>query len=76
MFDGETSLKKCFLETSRFSEDLDLTVRNEAQLDEGFRSRSSPKSAPGLRGDRKIRVDQQEFDTLPQPLAAISRARG
>ncbi|WP_420971707.1 nucleotidyl transferase AbiEii/AbiGii toxin family protein [Bradyrhizobium sp. B120] len=48
MFDGEASLKECFLESCRFSEDLDLTVRNEAHLDEGFRSRSSPKSAPGF----------------------------
>jgi predicted nucleotidyltransferase component of viral defense system len=33
---GGTCLKKCFFETYRFSEDLDFTVTDHAQLEEGF----------------------------------------
>lgn len=36
IFKGGTCLKKCYFETYRFSEDLDFTITEEAQLDEGF----------------------------------------
>ena len=36
VFKGGTCLKKCFFETYRFSEDLDFTLRDEAQLEECF----------------------------------------
>jgi predicted nucleotidyltransferase component of viral defense system len=36
IFKGGTCLKKCFFETYRFSEDLDFTVTDAAQLDAGF----------------------------------------
>ena len=36
VFKGGTCLKKCYFETYRFSEDLDFTVQNEAQLDQSF----------------------------------------
>ncbi len=36
VFKGGTCLKKCFFETYRFSEDLDFTVTDASQLDEGF----------------------------------------
>ena len=36
VFKGGTCLKKCYFETYRFSEDLDFTVTDEAQLDEGY----------------------------------------
>lgn len=39
IFKGGTCLKKCFFETYRFSEDLDFTLRDEAQLDESFLKR-------------------------------------
>lgn len=57
VFKGGTCLKKCYFETYRFSEDLDFTVENEAQLDEGLLRTAlgeSPfeKGFPlGLRGD-------------------------
>ena len=35
-FKGGTSLKKCFFETYRFSEDLDFTVTESVQLTQGF----------------------------------------
>ena len=34
IFKGGTCLKKCFFETYRFSEDLDFTLTDQAQLDE------------------------------------------
>ena len=36
VFKGGTCLKKCYFETYRFSEDLDFTLRDESQLDDGF----------------------------------------
>lgn len=36
LFKGGTCLKKCFFETYRFSEDLDFTVTEPAQLDRAF----------------------------------------
>src|SRR5262245_3649902 len=36
VFKGGTCLKKCFFETYRFSEDLDFTLPDPAQLEEGF----------------------------------------
>ena len=36
VFKGGTCLKKCYFETYRFSEDLDFTVTDEAQLDECY----------------------------------------
>ena len=36
LFKGGTSLKKCFFETFRFSEDLDFTVTDAAHLSESF----------------------------------------
>lgn len=36
VFKGGTCLKKCYFETYRFSEDLDFTVTDEAQLDEDY----------------------------------------
>ena len=39
VFKGGTCLKKCFFETYRFSEDLDFTLRDEGQIEEGFLKR-------------------------------------
>lgn len=36
LFKGGTSLKKCFFETFRFSEDLDFTLSNSMHLNEQF----------------------------------------
>jgi len=40
VFKGGTCLKKCYFETYRFSEDLDFTLRDEGQLEEGFLRRA------------------------------------
>jgi predicted nucleotidyltransferase component of viral defense system len=36
VFKGGTCLKKCYLETYRFSEDLDFTLTDESHLDVAF----------------------------------------
>lgn len=36
VFKGDTCLKKCFFETYRFSEDLDFTLTDEAQIEDAF----------------------------------------
>lgn len=36
IFKGGTCLKKCFLETDRFSEDLDFTLKEASYLNEGY----------------------------------------
>lgn len=38
VFKGGTCLKKCYFETYRFSEDLDFTLRDANDLDDGFLS--------------------------------------
>lgn len=40
VFKGGTCLKKCYFETYRFSEDLDFTLRDEGQIEEGFLRRA------------------------------------
>ncbi len=49
LFKGETCLKKCFFETYRFSEDLDSTLRDEAQIEEGFLKRVFGEIAAWIR---------------------------
>ena len=36
LFKGGTCLKKCYLETYRFSEDLDFTIEDDSQLEDQF----------------------------------------
>lgn len=40
IFKGGTCLKKCYFETYRFSEDLDFTVADAAQIDQAFLTKS------------------------------------
>jgi predicted nucleotidyltransferase component of viral defense system len=64
IFKGGTCLKKCFFETYRFSEDLDFTLRDEAQLDESFLKRVFTEIGAWIYEETGIEVpaDQQEFD--------------
>ena len=53
-FKGGTCLKKCYFETYRFSEDLDFTVTEEAQLDEQYLLQAFRQMAlPALPGHRR-----------------------
>jgi predicted nucleotidyltransferase component of viral defense system len=74
IFKGGTCLKKCFFETYRFSEDLDFTLRDEAQIDEAFLKRVFADvgawiyEATGI----EIPADQQEFEIYRNPRGKLS----
>ncbi len=74
IFKGGTCLKKCFFETYRFSEDLDFTLRDEAQLDEATLKRIFAEvgawiyEASGI----EIPADQQEFEVYRNPRGKLS----
>jgi predicted nucleotidyltransferase component of viral defense system len=73
-FKGGTCLKKCFFETYRFSEDLDFTLRNEAQLDEAFLKRVFAEVGAWVYNETGIEIpaDQQEFDIYRNPRGKLS----
>lgn len=74
IFKGGTCLKKCFFETYRFSEDLDFTLRNEAQLDEAFLKRVFAEVGAWVYEETgiEIPIDQQEFDIYRNPRGYLS----
>jgi Nucleotidyl transferase AbiEii toxin, Type IV TA system len=64
VFKGGTCLKKCFFETYRFSEDLDFTLRDEAQLDENFLQEALQEVVARVTDQSGLTIppDQLEFD--------------
>jgi predicted nucleotidyltransferase component of viral defense system len=74
IFKGGTCLKKCFFETYRFSEDLDFTLRNEAQLDEAFLKRVFAEVGAWIYEETGIEVpaDQQEFEIYRNPRGKLA----
>ena len=64
VFKGGTCLKKCFFETYRFSEDLDFTVTDAAQLDAGFLEERFAELGDWLYETAGIELpaDQRRFD--------------
>ncbi|GLH78118.1 MULTISPECIES: nucleotidyl transferase AbiEii/AbiGii toxin family protein [unclassified Bradyrhizobium] len=74
IFKGGTCLKKCFFETYRFSEDLDFTLRDEAQLDEAFLKRVFSEIGTWIYEETGIEVPaaQQEFDIYRNPRGNLS----
>ena len=54
LFKGGTCLKKCYLETYRFSEDLDFTVEDESQLDDQFLRQAFGEVAAVLPPDYRL----------------------
>ncbi|WP_316169025.1 MULTISPECIES: nucleotidyl transferase AbiEii/AbiGii toxin family protein [unclassified Bradyrhizobium] len=74
IFKGGTCLKKCFFETYRFSEDLDFTLRDEAQLDEALLKRVFAEVGAWVYEETGIEVpaDQQEFDIYRNPRGNLS----
>ena len=63
-FKGGTCLKKCYLETYRFSEDLDFTIEDEEQMDEGFLRKAFSEVAEWIYDQTGIEVPaaEQRFD--------------
>lgn len=64
VFKGGTCLKKCFFETYRFSEDLDFTVTDAAQLDAGFLETKFQEISDWLyeTAGLELPADQRRFD--------------
>jgi predicted nucleotidyltransferase component of viral defense system len=64
IFKGGTCLKKCFFETYRFSEDLDFTITDAAQLEAAFLETRFRELADWLYETAGIELpaDQRRFD--------------
>ena len=69
IFKGGTCLKKCFFETYRFSEDLDFTLKDAAQLDADFLAGAFAQIADWVYEQTGIELpaDRQEFDVYSNP---------
>lgn len=69
VFKGGTCLKKCYFETYRFSEDLDFTLRDESQLEEGFLRRAMGEVIAWVADESGLVLptDQLSFDLYQNP---------
>lgn len=74
VFKGGTCLKKCFFETYRFSEDLDFTLVDAAQLSPDFLQRSFRDVSAWLYEQTGIQIptDQVRFDIYTNPRGGVS----
>ena len=61
IFKGGTSLKKCFFETFRFSEDLDFTILKKSHLNNDFLLKSFYKIADFIYEQSGIDFDKSQF---------------
>ncbi len=69
IFKGGTCLKKCYFETYSFSEDLDFTLSDEAQLNEDFLTQHFSEIADWVYDNTGIQVlkNLTKFDIHPDP---------
>lgn len=74
VFKGGTCLKKCFIETYRFSEDLDFTLKEDVHLDEGFLKQTFAEIGEWIydQSGLEIPADMQKFDIYENPRGSIS----
>lgn len=74
VFKGGTCLKKCYFETYRFSEDLDFTLRDEIQIDEGFLRRALGEVVAWVADESGLELpaDQLSFDIYKNPRGRLS----
>lgn len=74
VFKGGTCLKKCYFETYRFSEDLDFTLRDERQIEEGFLRRTLGEVVAWVADASGIVLpaDQLSFDIYENPRGRVS----
>lgn len=74
LFKGGTSLKKCFFETYRFSEDLDFTVTEESHLNIDFLKASLHEIADYLQEKVGIKFNKDNFKykVLPKENGKVS----
>ena len=74
VFKGGTCLKKCFFETYRFSEDLDFTLRDEGQIEEGILRRVLGEVIAWVADESGLVLpqDQLSIDIYKNPRGRIS----
>jgi predicted nucleotidyltransferase component of viral defense system len=74
IFKGGTCLKKCYLETYRFSEDLDFTLIADATLDLGEISEMIKKTCRWVSQESGIELplESVEFRAAPNPRGGIT----
>lgn len=74
LFKGGTSLKKCFFETFRFSEDLDFTVTETAHFSESFLQEKFHQITENIYDETGIHFfkDHFRFKLLPKQNGKIS----
>jgi predicted nucleotidyltransferase component of viral defense system len=74
VFKGGTCLKKCYFETYRFSEDLDFTLRDESQIEEGFLRRVLGEVIAWVADESGLGLpqDQLSFDIYKNPRDRLS----
>jgi predicted nucleotidyltransferase component of viral defense system len=73
LFKGGTCLKKCFFETYRFSEDLDFTLLDSAQIDVEFLQNAFSEIGDWIyeRTGIEMPSEKQEFDIRRNPRGKI-----
>jgi predicted nucleotidyltransferase component of viral defense system len=74
VFKGGTCLKKCYFETYRFSEDLDFTLRDERQLEDGFLRRVMGEVIAWVADESGLVLpaEQLSFDLHANPRGRLS----
>lgn len=74
IFKGGTCLKKCYFETYRFSEDLDFTLTEEAQINEAFLKSTFENIGAWIYEQTGIVIPSQgiSFDIHKNPRGTIS----
>ena len=74
VFKGGTCLRKCHLETYRFSEDLDFTLKDAAQIDRDFLHRALGRMSDWAhaRTDLRFPADSRSVDIYKNPQGNIS----
>jgi predicted nucleotidyltransferase component of viral defense system len=74
VFKGGTCLKKCYFETYRFSEDLDFTLVDAAQLNSDFLRETFRDVATWVYENTGLQIatDQLRFDTYTNPRGGAS----
>jgi predicted nucleotidyltransferase component of viral defense system len=74
LFKGGTSLKKCFFETFRFSEDLDFTLKQETHLSPDYLRKTFHEIADQLYEETGIEFSKEmfKFKIRPKESAGIS----
>ena len=74
IFKGGTCLKKCYFETYRFSEDLDFTVTEPAQVQEEFLGTAFREIGEWIYEQAGVEIPEQlqEFELFQNPRGTVS----